>query len=54
MFEGFDGWLRIKDDSADSDTDAGEERPYRVSELINHCNFILEREFDDVLVEKRT
>jgi len=51
VFEGFDGWLRIKDDSADSDTDAGEERPYRVSELINHCNFILEREFDDVLVE---
>lgn len=51
MFEGFDGWLRIKDDPADSDHDAGEERPHRVSELINHCNFILEREFDDVLVE---
>ncbi len=51
MFEGFDGWLRIKDDPADSNHDAGEECPYRVSELINHCNFILEREFDDVLVE---
>lgn len=52
MFEGFDGWLRIKDDSS---TDAGSaspaERPYRVSELINHCNFVLEREFTDVLVE---
>lgn len=47
MFEGFDGWLRIKDD-----TDAPDgEKPYRVSELINHCNFILEREFNEVLVE---
>lgn len=54
MFEGFDGWLRIKDDPTDSgqsDELPGGERPYRVSELINHCNFILEREFDDVLVE---
>lgn len=53
MFEGFDGWLRIKDDSSDTaDSELpGGERPYRVSELINHCNFILEREFDDVLVE---
>jgi len=54
VFEGFDGWLRIKDDSTDpsqSDELPGGERPYRVSELINHCNFILEREFDDVLVE---
>lgn len=54
MFEGFDGWLRIKDDPADSFIDSdnpGAERPYRVSELINHCNFILEREFVDVLVE---
>lgn len=50
MFEGFDGWLRIKDDSATGD-DPNPERPYRVSELINHCNFILEREFDEVLVE---
>lgn len=50
MFEGFDGWLRVKDDSSGDDTHSGE-RPYRVSELINHCNFILEREFDDVLVE---
>lgn len=50
MFEGFDGWLRIKDDAADESA-LGTEKPYRVSELINHCNFILEREFDDILVE---
>lgn len=44
MFEGFDGWLRIKDNS-------GEERPYTVSEFIDHCNSVLGRDFDDILIE---
>lgn len=44
MFEGFDGWLRIKDDS-------GEERPYTVSEFIDHCNSVIGRDFDDILIE---
>lgn len=44
MFEGFDGWLRIKDEN-------GEERPYTVSEFIDHCNAVLDRDFDDILVE---
>lgn len=44
MFEGFDGWLRIKGDD-------GAEKPYSVSDFINHCNFVLEREFDDCLIE---
>lgn len=41
MFDGFDGWLRAGDP----------ERPYTVSELIDHCNFTLDREFGSVLVE---
>lgn len=41
MFDGFDGWLRAGDP----------ERPYTVSELIDHCNFALDREFGSVLVE---
>lgn len=45
MFEGFDGWLRVKDDN-----NAGE-KPYQVSELIQRCNFALERELREVLVE---
>lgn len=44
MFEGFDGWLRAKDEN-------GEERPYSVSEFIDHCNAMLGRDFDDVLIE---
>lgn len=44
MFEGFDGWLRAKDDN-------GEERPYSVSEFIDHCNAMLGRDFDDILIE---
>lgn len=46
MFEGFDGWLRISDN-----TSSPSERPYTVSEFVDHCNFILEREFSDILVE---
>lgn len=45
MFEGFDGWLRVKDD------DNAGEKPYQVSELIQRCNFALERELREVLVE---
>ncbi len=45
MFEGFDGWLRVKDD------DNVGEKPYQVSELIQRCNFALERELREVLVE---
>lgn len=41
MFDGFDGWLRAGDP----------ERPYTVSELIDHCNFTLDRELGSVLVE---
>lgn len=41
MFDGFDGWLRAGDP----------ERPYTVSELIDHCNFALDRELGSVLVE---
>lgn len=41
MFDGFDGWLRAGDP----------ERPYTVSELIDHCNFTLDREFGSALVE---
>lgn len=44
MFEGFDGWLRAKDDN-------GEERPYSVSEFIDYCNAMLNRDFDDILIE---
>lgn len=44
MFEGFDGWLRAKNDS-------GEERPYTVGEFIEHCNVVLGRDFDDILIE---
>jgi len=44
MFEGFDGWLRAKGDN-------GEERPYSVSEFIDHCNAMLGRDFDDILIE---
>ena len=41
MFDGFDGWLR-----------AGEpDRPYTVSELINHCNAVLTQQFGTVIVE---
>lgn len=50
-FTGFDGWLRVKDDPADNPENPAAERAYRVSELINHCNFVLEREFSEVLVE---
>lgn len=45
MFEGFDGWLRAKDDNST------EEKPYQVSELIQRCNFALERELGETLVE---
>ena len=41
MFDGFDGWLRAGDP----------EHPYTVSELIDHCNFTLDRELGSVLVE---
>lgn len=41
MFDGFDGWLRA----------GGPERPYTVSELIDHCNFALDHELGSVLVE---
>ena len=41
MFDGFDGWLRAGDP----------ERPYTVSELIDHCNFALDHELGSVLVE---
>lgn len=47
MFEGFDGWLRVKDDSGSAD----QPRPYSVSEFLDHCNMILDREFADVYVE---
>lgn len=47
MFEGFDGWLRIKDD----DLEPAAEKPYTVSEFLEHCNFTLEENFADVLVE---
>lgn len=47
MFEGFDGWLRVKDDHEHP----GEPHAYSVSEFIAHCNFQLEREFADVVVE---
>ena len=41
MFDGFDGWLR-----------AGEpDRPYTVSELIDHCNAVLTQQFGAVTVE---
>ena len=41
MFDGFDGWLR-----------AGEpDRPYTVSELIDHCNAVLTKHFGTVSVE---
>ena len=45
MFEGFDGWLRVKD-APELDV-----KPYTVSEFISHCSFILEREFSDIYVE---
>lgn len=41
MFDGFDGWLRTGDP----------DRPYTVSELIDRCNFALDRELGSVLVE---
>ena len=41
MLDGFDGWLR-----------AGEpDRPYTVSELIDHCNAVLTQQFGAVTVE---
>lgn len=45
MFEGFDGWLRVKDDAS------SEEKPYKVSEFIERCNFLLDRELRETLVE---
>lgn len=44
MFDGFDGWLRIKGDS-------DEIPPYTVSEFIDHCNMVVEREFSDIFIE---
>lgn len=49
MFEGFDGWLRIKDESTPNR--ALEEKPFTVSEFIEQCNFTLETEFSDVHIE---
>lgn len=49
MFEGFDGWLRIKDESTPNRV--LEEKPFTVSEFIEQCNFALETEFSDVHIE---
>lgn len=49
MFEGFDGWLRIKDDSLASYSI--KENPLTVSEFIEQCDFTLETEFADVYIE---
>lgn len=39
MFDGFDGWLRIKD------------KPYSVSEFLERTNFTLERELGEITIE---
>lgn len=43
MFEGFDGWLRAKGEEA--------EKPYTVSEFLEHTNLVLSRQFEDVVIE---
>lgn len=45
MFNGFDGWLRIKDETT------GDPVPYTVTEFVDHCNMVVEREFDALLIE---
>lgn len=47
MFEGFDGWLRVDDEIGQPSA----ERPLSVSEFIEQCNFSLETEYDNVLIE---
>lgn len=47
MFEGFDGWLRVKDNSPSLTP----EKPMSVSEFIEQCNFTLETDYENVLVE---
>lgn len=47
MFEGFDSWLRIDD----SETLPSIEKPLSVSQFIEQCNFELETEFSDALIE---
>lgn len=42
MFEGFDGWLRVKDEG---------EKPYTVSEFLEYANVLLVRDFEDILLE---
>ena len=43
MFEGFDGWLRVRG--------AEGEKPYTVSEFLEHTNLVLLRQFEDVIIE---
>lgn len=49
MFEGFDGWLRVKDDP--STYSIATDKPLTVSEFIEQCNFNLETEFADTYIE---
>lgn len=46
-FDGFDGWLRIDEAGPNFPI----EKPMSVSEFIEQCNFTLETEYDNVLVE---
>ena len=46
-FEGFDGWLKVKD----AENNLMTEKPMSVSEFIEQCNFTLETEYDNVFVE---
>lgn len=39
MFDGFDGWLRVKD------------KPYSVGEFLERTNFTLERELGEITIE---
>lgn len=46
-FKGFDGWLRV----ADNPSPLPVEKPMTVSDFIEQCNFTLETEFENVLIE---
>ncbi len=47
MFEGFDGWLTVKDNPAHPQP----EKPFTVSQFIEQCNYSLEADYSDVLIE---
>lgn len=56
MFDGFDGWLRAGQHDQEVGSKASvnfgqHKKPYSVSEFLAHCNFVLSREFAEVIVE---